>query len=76
MESGYAWLVMMFLWLLIGVASFTQTQQMNEEMQQLAEDYETCLNSLERTSPCILEYDGDGSSYKPSDYHWYAQSEQ
>ena len=41
------------------------------EWQQLLEEYTQCMDISNRTSACVLEYDGDGSSTTPADYHWY-----
>lgn len=40
-------------------------------MDELYEGYYICWHDLERESACYLEYDGDGGSNTPADYHWY-----
>lgn len=41
------------------------------QMDALYEDYQQCLTAEDRLTTCMLEYDGDGSTALPSDYHWY-----
>lgn len=40
-------------------------------MWELVDGYDTCLSAPGRTTDCVLEYDGDGSSNTPADWHWY-----
>lgn len=41
------------------------------QMDALYNGYQQCLRAEERLTTCALEYDGDGSTALPSDYHWY-----
>lgn len=46
-------------------------ETMEQEMDALHEGWTQCLTAEERLTTCMLEYDGDGSTNLPRDYHWY-----
>lgn len=41
------------------------------DMTALVDGYSACLSAPYRTTECRLEYDGDGTSNTPADWHWY-----
>lgn len=61
---------------LMGIIFTTQyIAQLHREVETgmvvLVHEYDTCLAAPDRTTDCVLEYDGDGSSNTPADWRWY-----
>lgn len=61
--------VLIELALVVAYASAMQTVQ--QQTESLVEGYDMCMQDANRTTPCELEYDGDGSTTYPNDWHWY-----
>lgn len=41
------------------------------DMSALYAEWQACMASEDRASECMLEYDGNGDSNTPADWHWY-----
>ena len=53
------------------VARLAFSAESPDDMDELYNGWQACMHSDVRNTECMLEYDGDGSSNTPSDWHWY-----